>query len=92
MISEYAPWFYWNLVGEVRWKLLDIIYDKPGFELIMDSGKTKLYARAQYPVMNYPEAIDDIVRLLDYVGYFNPIKQYLASNFKKRSGNKETGC
>ena len=83
MLPVYAPWFYWNLVGEIRFNLLDIIYDKPGFELIMDSGKSKLYARAQYPVMNYPEAMDDIVRLLDYVGYFDPVKDYLSNNFDK---------
>ncbi len=77
MLPSFAPWFYWNLVGEIRFDLLDIIYDEPGFELIMDSGKTKLFARVQYPVMNYPEAMDDIVRLLDYVGYFDPIKPYL---------------
>lgn len=77
MLPSYTPWFYWNLVGQVRFNIIDVIHDKPGFELIMNSGKTKLYARAQYPVMNYPEALDDIVRLLEYVGYFDPIKSYL---------------
>lgn len=83
MLPSYTPWFYWNLVGEIRFDLLDIIHDSPGFELIMDSGKSKLFARAQYPVMNYPEAMDDIVRLLDYVGYFDPIKPYLTRIINK---------
>lgn len=80
MLPSYTPWFYWNLVGEIRFDLLDIIYDNPGFELIMDSGKSKLFARAQYPVMNYPKAVDDITRLLDYLGAFDGLKKYLLSN------------
>lgn len=71
MLPTYAPWFYWNLVGTIRFNLLDVIYDNPGFELIMDSDKTKLFARVRYPIMNPPGAIEDVTRVLAYTGLFD---------------------
>lgn len=73
MLKHYTPWFYWNLVGEIRFDLLDIIYDSPGFKLLLDTGKSKLFIRDHYPVMNPPNAVEDITRALEHAGTFDRI-------------------
>ncbi len=60
MIQPYMPWFYWNAVGHTRDKVVDILAPELVYELICDTGKSKIWGRSYYPIENPPDTVRTI--------------------------------
>ena len=71
MLPSFMPWFYWNFVGSVRDKLLNVFYKDLGYELISTTYKSTMWGREHYPVENPPGSIETITRALEHLGVFD---------------------
>lgn len=85
MLPLYAPWFYWNLVGQIREGILSVFESGIKVELISKTYKSSTWGYEHYPVMNPPGTIKRITALLISLGVFDRVMEKILSRNESES-------